>query len=140
MKHVTQRIQAYLDGELTPPAVQALEEHLRGCAACRQELEAGQGLWRQVEAAMSMPDRASLWPRLADRLERRRRRRGAWTFRGLGLAAALTGLLLGWQLGQPAAAARRDGVLKAETGYLEDSLPSLDQLWLQAGINGSLGS
>jgi anti-sigma factor RsiW len=42
MTHVSaaQRLSAYLDGELTVPERRAVDEHLRGCAVCRQDLAA----------------------------------------------------------------------------------------------------
>ena len=40
MTHVaaSQRLSAYLDGELTLPEHRAVDEHLRGCAICRRDL------------------------------------------------------------------------------------------------------
>lgn len=136
MRHVTHRMQAFLDGELTPAAVEAVREHLASCGPCRQELAARQQLWRQVDTLAAVPNQVAIWPRLAALLQERGRRRWSWPYRGLALAAALGGVLLGWRVGQPAGSNAASHDLAAEAGYLADSVPSLDQLWLQAAING----
>ncbi len=136
MTHVHQRLQAYLDGELTPAEARALEDHVRRCADCRAGLEATRAAWAAVDAAVRPELSRSVWPELATRLERRRAA-GRWTWpqRGLAAAAAVAGLVLGLSLGGPPAAGTRDGepsVVAADTDYLETSLPSLDQSWLLA--------
>ena len=139
MKHVTDRIQAYLDGELSPEEIRAVGDHVHQCPACRQALEDRQELWRRIEAP-ALQVEVSIWPRLAERLERRRAQRWSWPQRSLALAAMTAGILLGWQLGRPLQEQRTNGDLAAEMSYLRDSHPSLDQLWLQVGANGGPGS
>jgi len=138
MTHITDRIQAYLDGELSPAATVAVAEHLRDCPACRREVADAQRCWRLVDSAAPASPRRSVWPQVAAQLARRRARPGwPWPQRGLALVAAVAGLAFGRRLGGPAARGETGAAVAADTGaganYLEASLPSLDQLWLQLG-------
>jgi len=70
--HVTKRLSAYCNGELSPAEVQQVEAHLSGCARCREELEeirlgvalashlekvpAPESLWQRIEAQLSGTD------------------------------------------------------------------------------------
>lgn len=136
MKHVTHQIQAYLDGELAKSEAQALEKHVAGCDGCCAELEATRQLWSQVDQAGPLPIRTAVWPGLAEKMARRGQR-GPWTWsqRGLAAAALVAGLVLGLQVGGSVETLDLDGVTVADVSedYLEESLPSLDQLWLQVG-------
>ncbi len=136
MKHVTHQMQSYLDGELTAAEAEVLESHVAGCSACRRELVATRQLWAQVDLAGPLPDQPAVWPGLADKLAQRRQR-GTWTWsqRGLAAAALVAGLVVGLQFGLSMGALDPDQVAVAdgEEDYLEESLPSLDQLWLQLG-------
>jgi len=136
MKHVTHQIQAYLDGELARPEARAFEKHVAGCDGCRHELEATRQLWSQVDQAGPLPIRTTVWPGLAEKMARRGQR-GPWTWsqRGLAAAALVAGLVLGLQVGGSVDSLDLDGVTVADGSedYLEESLPSLDQLWLQVG-------
>lgn len=141
MKHLDQRIQAFLDGELPPAEALAVERHVRSCASCRRALEARRALWERIDglAARPLPEIAA-WPRLARRLERRGRSGWTWPARGLALAAMLAGMALGWQLGRTGASFGAADDTANGSGYLTDSQPSLDQLWLQVAVNGETGS
>jgi anti-sigma factor RsiW len=136
MKHVTHQIQAYLDEELARPEAQAFEAHVAGCEDCRRELDAARELWALVDQAAPQPVRATVWPGLAEKMSRRERR-GPWTWsqRGLAAAALVAGLILGLQVGGSVDRLEADMVTVADGSedYLEESLPSLDQLWLQVG-------
>lgn len=131
MKHVTDQIQAYLDGELPPAVVQRIGDHVQACPACRRELAARQALWDEVDRVAPVPTLPPLWPQLAERLQQRESRPWSWSFRGLAVAATVAGLLLGWQVGGPDTGSQTLVSATVEDGYLESSLPSLDQLWLQ---------
>lgn len=136
MNHMTPRIQAFLDGELSPQQVQMFQDHVNRCAACRRALADAQELWSKVDVLATVPAEVSIWPRLADRLERRRRGRRSWTYRGLAIAATLAGVSLGWQLGGSVGSHGTGAGPSREMSLLEDGSPSLDQLWLQVGVNG----
>jgi anti-sigma factor RsiW len=133
VKHVDHQIQAYCDGELSPSLREAFEAHVRRCAPCRRELEATQALWAEVDAARPTPDGPAAWPGVQARLARRAGRTPwTWPQRGLAVAAVVAGVVLGFELGQLGAPGTAADDL-AEADYLEESLPSLDQLWLQLG-------
>ncbi len=134
MTHVDQRIQAYLDGELAAAERVSVEAHLEACPRCRQQLEATRELWDEVSAAAPAELRDPLWPGVATRLARQPAR-ATWTWpqRGLAAAAAAAGVLIGLGLGGPIGGAGEPETATASADYLEESLPSLDQMWLQLG-------
>jgi anti-sigma factor RsiW len=53
--HPTDRLSAYLDGELSPGDAAALEHHLQRCLACRAELDET-GHVRQLLRALTRPE------------------------------------------------------------------------------------
>jgi hypothetical protein len=104
MTHAEQgTLLSYIDGELAPPEVDALEGHLPGCAACRTDLEDVRGLAREATSALGL---ISAEPSVAEaraNLERRRDGRvplhgpRPWRFATAGLlkAAAIVLALAG---------------------------------------------
>jgi anti-sigma factor RsiW len=137
MKHVDHQIQAYCDGELGPALRADFEAHLRDCAACRQELTVAQRLWATVDAAAAAAAEPGqdAWPAVAEAIaERRRPAPWSWAQRGLAAAAMAAGVAVGFGLGaRDSAQPRTDETTTASLDYLEESLPSLDQVWLQLG-------
>lgn len=131
MTHIDHRIGAYLDGELDADARRAFDDHVAACEPCRSALQQARDLWETVDMAGQAP-RVDLWPGVSARLDARRRRPWTWAQRGLAAAAVAAGILLGLGLGGEAPAPR-GADMAATDGYLESSLPSLDQLWLQLG-------
>lgn len=78
-----ERLQAFLDGELSPGEVAAVEAHLAGCARCGEELEAWRALFQDLA---ELPSHTPAWG-FADRvLSRAPRER-------LSLAAGTLGAL-----------------------------------------------
>ncbi len=72
-EHVTERLSAYLDGDLDAPDREAVERHLAVCRECSAVLE---DLGRVTRAAGALEDRepaTDLWPGIAGRLESRPR-------------------------------------------------------------------
>mgnify|MGYP000126744046 CR=1 FL=1 len=67
---IGRQLSAYLDRELTPEEARAVERHLDGCPACREELEA----LRQTRALLrALPERPlpeDFWPELRRTLQR----------------------------------------------------------------------
>lgn len=135
MTHVTHQIQAYLDGELTPSLAGEFRAHIRDCAACRRELDAARGLWELVDGSQAPAPRSNVWPAIESRLERRRGRRSwTWPQRGLATAALALGVVLGLQLDMSRSTVETGTtVASSDIDYLEESLPSLDLMWLQVG-------
>jgi len=94
-------VTAAVDGELSPEDQARLEEHLRDCPACRQQLESERVLRAQIRALPEVAPPAGLEERLRARLRAARPRR--WRFI-LPLAAGLTAVLL-WSGSSPAVVA-----------------------------------
>lgn len=70
-EHPTERLSAYLDGDLAAPDREAVERHLAACPECSAVLE---DLGRLARAARGLEDREparDLWPGIAGRLESR---------------------------------------------------------------------
>ena len=70
-EHPTERLSAYLDGDLAAPDRVAVERHLAGCRECSAVLA---DLGRLARAARELEDRepaTDLWPGIAGRLEGR---------------------------------------------------------------------
>ena len=133
MKHVDHQIQAYCDDELPVSLRQAFDDHIRQCAPCRRQLEATRRLWQEVEGVPTPEMRQSVWPSVARRLVRRRES-AVWTWpqRGLAVAAMVAGVLIGFRFGGSPPTVNDDtATVTASADYLEESLPSLDQLWLE---------
>ncbi len=130
-------LQEYLDGQLAPPQVQAVEAHLAACPACQQRL----ALLRQVDDALAT------WPLLAEPADFTARvmadvQQAASplpTFRlrwedpvaSLAFAWSMAALLWAFSLLQP-------HQLAAAGAFLERLwytwLPALDRLWQEVRI------
>ncbi|MGH7588403.1 MAG: anti-sigma factor family protein [Gemmatimonadota bacterium] len=70
-EHPTERLSAYLDGDVAAPDREAVERHLATCPECSAVLE---DLGRLAHAARGLEDRepaTDLWPEIAGRLESR---------------------------------------------------------------------
>lgn len=92
------RMDDYLDGQLPPAERAAVAAHLAGCATCRQEADALDGLLREARTLpRSLTPPRELWTGIEQRLApapaafRRPRGLPAWA----GLAAGLALMLLG---------------------------------------------
>jgi len=133
MTHVTEDIQAYLDGELPESRAEQVRRHLDGCTECRARLDADRLLWQAVDVAGALRLTTSLWPGVAAGLDRRRQRRWTWSQRSLAAAALAAGVVLGLGFGRQTDAVETDVVIGDELDYLQDGLPSLDQLWIELG-------
>lgn len=160
MTHVTDRLAAWLGGELDPAATAAVEEHLGLCAACRREADAQRAAWEALASLATAPPRGSLWPGVRERTLGAPER--GWFFGSSpvarGVLAAMTlaigvlgGRLTGTLGGTPAAQAEDDGTLAAvwleESTWHADSEGALADAWLAvasdddraAGATGSPG-
>jgi anti-sigma factor RsiW len=137
MKHVTDRIQACLDGELPPEEVARVREHCAGCSACDRAWREAEALWRLVDAAEVPQLERSLWPGLRARLHRRPARRARLVFSAAAAAATVAGLLLGFELGGVgvggAAGNGAPSFLDQGSLLVEDAELTLDQVYLAAG-------
>lgn len=104
------RLSEYLDGSLTEPERQMIEDHLRGCESCRNSLAELRTVVERLHADQMDEVPGDAWPRIAARLdrgqipsrrfarERIRRSSGALearTLRRITTAASLTVALAG---------------------------------------------
>jgi len=159
MKHVTEYLQAYVDGELPRGGRRDVEEHCARCAECARELAALQAVWATVARAAEPPLAQSLLPKVRRRLTERSRG-GAGGFvdmltgnrwpplarAGFASAAVTVGLAVGLMAGGPGSARLGDGdVIEGGLGDRTDAMNlleessnlyggdwALDQLWLAA--------
>lgn len=125
VRHISRRLAAHIDGELTAGAARRAETHLTQCARCRAESE-------EIRFGMTMMDRLplveapeSLWAAIQGALDVPDRRRGSpirvWSFATIALilvAAALCWRLArqantGWEVvrldGSPVVGSKRIG-------------------------------
>lgn len=159
MKHVTDRLAAWLGGELDGPDAAAVEAHLQACPSCRREADGLRAAWTALDAvAAEVPARpASVWP--AVRARTLAGNGGGWFFgrsqaaraalAGLTLAAGIVGgRLAGWQAGPREALAEDDGLAAVwleESSWHEQSDGGLADSWLAvaddegAGTDGATG-
>lgn len=149
MKHVTDRLAAWLGGELDAAAAAALESHLRECGDCRREADAQRATWNAMDAAPVPTPAGRVWPAVRERTFGARA--GGWFFGGSpALRAALAvatlavgvlgGRLTGDLSGTRASQAEDDGSLAAV--WLEDSTwhdasgGGLAESWLALASDG----
>ncbi len=85
MRHPTDRLHAYADGELPPEESRRLEEHLRDCTECAREVM----LIRYLGGAMKSIQPGRSRPRIWERVHRRITRPAGWLLLAGGLAAWL---------------------------------------------------
>lgn len=106
--HLDDKLDDYVDGELPPAARAALDEHVAGCAACRNVVERERtlrGLLSDYGNSVELPDVAyfdAALERAASDGSRQRRQR--WLVTGIGGAVAATLAFLivtSGQLGAP---------------------------------------
>ncbi len=139
-KKAQRRLSAYLDGELSPVERAPLDEHVRGCARCTEELARLSGLRRLLDGAPDVPVTAgfagSVRRAAEARVERARgsAARPAWRFypapaRVAALAAVVLALALGGLMGTSVASVRTAGLTAApqetEQDILADALDPL---------------
>jgi predicted anti-sigma-YlaC factor YlaD len=89
MSHDTYKelMMGYLDGELTELEAQRMEQHLEGCAECREELGSFRKLKEMTQPMkLAMPDDA-YWERYWSSVYNRLERRVGWILLSIGLIA-----------------------------------------------------
>ena len=132
---VREHLDDYLDGALSNSSQRAIDDHLGGCAACREEFASWRSLAAQArELVPAMQPNRDLWPQIEARIETRQHRPST---RWLQLAAAAITLavlsipLSVWWSGQsseaPAPQARTaieadSVILQAEMARSEDGV------------------
>lgn len=151
MKHVTDRIQAWLGGELDAERSAALERHLAECPDCAREAERSRELWDLLAAGEARPASDSVWPAVQARTFGAA---GSWFYGGRALtrtgwaaAAVACGLMLavllplGVGAGNGNVAMASDGSMwLTDSSWLaETDEAGLHQVWLDAGLDDEEG-
>jgi anti-sigma factor RsiW len=99
-KTIQNSLSAYLDRELGPETVRAVEDHIGGCAACRAALEETEKAWALLGTLPDARPAPFLFTRVSARLsESVRPRRRAWLENVLIPATAAVVTMLGLWLG-----------------------------------------
>jgi anti-sigma factor RsiW len=150
MKHVIDRIPAWLAGELEPAVADRVAAHLQDCPDCAREAASIRGILDILTQADTDPDlRSSVWPQVQERTFGRGRSPNSWFF-GTGpltrtawaSAAVAAGLLVGVLLpgggavtpDDAAADAALETLWLAESSWVDDgSGLGLTEIWLTAG-------
>jgi anti-sigma factor RsiW len=139
MKHVLDRIQACLDGELEPIAAAAVREHCDRCPACGRVWRELEAVWAVIASAPEPSPSRPVWPAVRARLTAPVSRWWRLSYVGGAVAATAAGLLLGLWFGHPATAQDSRGPqvdLLAISALLEDGGErTLDGLYLAAGAS-----
>ena len=152
MKHVTDRISAWLGGELDSAEAADLEHHLELCPDCARAARESRAVWEALGAvtlAENQLSSPSVWPRVRARTFGERAD-GSWFYGssalvrgGLATAAVAAGLFFAVML----PSGELDGAgsssdLQVESLWLEDSSWTadnqdydLDRMWLSAGLD-----
>jgi anti-sigma factor RsiW len=84
----TDRLSEYLDGELEPAEVAAIEQHLAACENCRRTMSELRGVIARAASATPVMPAADLWPGVERRVRAIRPSRRTVTFSLPQLAAA----------------------------------------------------
>lgn len=96
-QHWTDKLDAYLDGELNAADEQSVRQHLRECAACAAEAVERMQLKRSVhDAGMRYQPDAAFRARIQQSIQRKPRRTFSWNWAPIAavLAAAIVGVAL----------------------------------------------
>ncbi|MBU8871037.1 MAG: zf-HC2 domain-containing protein [Gemmatimonadales bacterium] len=152
MKHVTERIHAWLAGELDPVSATDLEQHLEQCPDCARVARESRAVWETLGSAAAEDEQLSspsLWPRVRARTFGEQTG-GSWFYgpssvvrAGLASAAVAAGLVFAVMLpGEGLNGDQNSSDQQVETLWLEDSSWTsadqdygLDRMWLSAGLD-----
>jgi putative zinc finger protein len=94
---VQDRLDDYVDGEVTERELHDIELHLEGCVACREEeRELRRLLSLAAGLPRSVPPARNLWPEIAAGIQERKHRAGPAAIWWLGAAAAALFAIAFW--------------------------------------------
>jgi anti-sigma factor RsiW len=146
MKHVTNRIQAYISGELAGDRKAAVEKHLDECPACRDEVDRAHKTWEMLGTMETHgSENGSVWPAVQARTFGREKPEREWFFgagnltrAGLAAAAVAAGLMLGVLL--PGGSDHNESVDSGLTdmSWLVESSWLSDSSWLGGDVAAGL--
>jgi len=118
-------LHSYVDGELAPSEILALEAHLMDCPACRDRFEAVLSVVGPVRAAHPLyPAPESSFGKARAQIESHRRRRMAWTA-GVAAAVLIAGFAVWFQISNQLSTHTAFSGFAAETHtrYVQGALP-----------------
>jgi len=136
MKHVQNKIRAWLDGELPDAEAATVRQHCEICPQCRRTWQEMAAVWDTLALAAAPRLPRPIWPELEAKLVRRE---PAWHRVALatgGVATAAAGLLLGLWLGTQNGNGQISGwpsLVEQGALFVEGTDLTLDQLYLAAG-------
>lgn len=148
MKHVADKIQAYVSGELAGAEEQFVVDHLAECPACAQEAEQARQLWAVLGEANVLENltSASAWPDIQARTFGRQSSSvfyggGLWSKTGIAAFAVAAGLALAVLL---PAGSTQDVIFAEDSEALgssfwlsEQSDTAFSEMWLAVADEGS---
>ena len=141
-EHPGTGLHAYLDGELSPEATQAVVHHLSECAVCRREVETYLALRQLLKSARAPAPEAETILLRVTRTVRLRQRRRNFVVGGAMAAAALLALVLFPRtttgIENEVAAAHARALEAGRTAELASSDPAAIEQWLSARLPESV--
>lgn len=144
MKHIKNRLDAFVAGEMDPDEQVQITRHLARCADCAARVAEAQVLWdllgEAAEPQSLLQARPSLWPRIQARTTAQRGRR--WVNVAAATVALAAGLALAVVLptrhSQDSRVALSDENSWGSAFWFEDqSETTFSELWLAAVGDGS---
>jgi anti-sigma factor RsiW len=148
MKHVDEKIQAFIAGELAGEQQQAVTDHLADCPACAHAVEQARHLWSLVDEAATLAPLpgGSAWAGIQARTFGRARSSllyggGLWSKTGIAATALAAGLALAILLpsenSEQSLLPGTDEMAWGSSFWLdEQSDTAFSELWLAAADEG----
>ncbi len=131
--HVADRLQALVDGELSPEEERTVRDHCEQCERCGSLLREVEDVYRRLGDLPPADLEESLWPVVQGRLRGRTARRSlpfAVGASAMAAAGILIGLLLGPASGTDPAAGGETTWAEMGSLFDESTVPTLDTVYL----------
>jgi len=140
MKHVTDKLQALIDDELTPAQKVMVQDHCAMCSECERARHELQQLWHLVDTGSAPVLDSPLWPDLKKKITNEPAAQKSWLPPLVASGAVAAGLVMGIWIGGITERANSGfdstqstvvtTLIEDGAYYVEDAMPTLDQLWL----------
>jgi anti-sigma factor RsiW len=134
--HIDDRLQAWLDAELSGAEAEELERHVERCARCSEALEEAKAVLEALRSDRDAEPIHSMWPAVRARVAPSGARRFGFAFGVATSLAAAAGLIIGMVLGSSGDLPQSQATV--DSGYSEASLMSdnsmagLDDIYVSA--------
>jgi anti-sigma factor RsiW len=129
-RHVEDRIQAWLDGELTAAEARSVEAHVESCERCARAADASRRVMRAIDSLEQARPLAPMWPRVERSLHRGPGLRFDPPFAAATAAALVAGVMLGVLTFDRSPAPIAAGGGTAEAEWTIGSSPTLAEIYL----------